>query len=237
MDALDPAGEYLRLTAHYRQMRDEELLLLVPQSDELTPLAQQVLASEVWHRGLKVAVPAGEIASAKSPFAGPKFRQELTSSEGPAADSADADSSYEDDRKLVELCTVWSLRDALKVQRILDVAGIPFFMGAEKATGADKVTSNFANGLSVQIMQIGFPWAYEAMKNNYLPEDNPSPEPAEDLQEISVRCPKCRSTEVIFNRLVAAAGTPNDASSRKFEWTCNSCGENWQDDGVAKESR
>ena len=63
----------------------------------------------------------------------------------------------------MDLCTVWSVRDALKVQNILDVAGIPFFMGAEKATGVDEVTSNFAEGVVVRIMQIGIPWSRSPM--------------------------------------------------------------------------
>ncbi len=235
MDTADPAAEYLRLAEHYRQMNDEELLQLSAQSDKLTASAHQALASEIRHRGLKAeAIPEDKTLS-KSSFEGPKFRQESPSSEAPADDSSETDSGYEEDRKLMELCTVWSLHDALKVQSILDVAGIPFFMGPEKATGVDKVTSNFSNGVSVQIMQIGFPWAYEAMKNNYFPEDNPSEDPREDVQEIPIRCPRCRSTEVIFNRLVSAVGAPSDVSSRKFEWSCDSCGAIWQDDGMAKE--
>jgi hypothetical protein len=234
MDTLDPAAGYLRLAEHYRQLSDEELLLLIPQSDELTPSAQQALANEVRHRGLKVESKPEEKPSSQSSFHPPKFRQASSSADGPKDESPD-DTAYDDDRKLVELCTVWSLRDALKVQSILDVAGIPFFMGAEKATGVDKVTSNFSNGVSVQIMQIGWPWAMEAMWRNYFPEDDPTPREPENFEAPPIRCPRCRSTEVVFNRLVAAAGAPTDKSSRKFEWTCHSCGETWQDDGVARE--
>jgi hypothetical protein len=37
----------------------------------------------------------------------------------------------------VEICTVWSLSDALQLQTLLDRAGIPFFMGPEKATAME----------------------------------------------------------------------------------------------------
>lgn len=47
-------------------------------------------------------------------------------------------------------------------------------MGKEKATGVDKVTSNFSSGVRVQIMQIGMPWAMPAMQH-YEPEDGPTP--------------------------------------------------------------
>ncbi len=231
---LDPAAEYLRLAEHYRQMRDEELLQLVPQTEKLTPLAQQALASEVRHRGLKIEEKQEEKASAQPSFAAPKFRQKPASAPTPAHDSSDTtDDTYEDDRRLVELCTVWSLRDALQVQRILDVAGIPFFMGPEKATGVDKVTSNFANGVSVQIMQIGLPWAAPLLQN-YEPEDDPTPKES-PVEKLPVRCPGCNSSEVVFNGLTSAAEAGEDKPSRKFRWTCDSCGATWQDDGVAKQ--
>jgi DNA-directed RNA polymerase subunit M/transcription elongation factor TFIIS len=241
MDALDPAGEFLRLSERYRQMTDEELLLLIPQSSELTPFAQQALANEVRSRGLKPEV-ADEKPASPSRF---KTRAAFVEQEAPkTCDSADCDSPaadspcdqhlYDEDRKLVELCTVWSVRDALKVQSILDVAGIPFFMGPEKATGVDAVTSNFANGVSVQIMQIGMPWARLGMQH-YEPEDDPVP-PQEVVEELPVRCPKCHSEEVVFEGLAEElASVTDDKASEKYQWTCDSCGYQWEDDGVAKE--
>lgn len=57
MDTFDPAaGEFLRISERYRQMSDGELLVLIPQSSELTPFAQEALANEVRSRGLKAEV-------------------------------------------------------------------------------------------------------------------------------------------------------------------------------------
>lgn len=220
MDTLDPAAEYLRLAGHYRQMSDEELLLLIPQRDELTPSAQQALASEVRHRGLKVEAKLEEKPFADSSFEGPKLRQESPPPDVHIDDSPDGDTAYEEERKLVELCTVWSLRDALKLQHILDVAGIPFFMGAEKATGVGKVTSNFANGVSVQIMQVGMPWAAPLLQN-YFPEDDPAPQESKETDAPPIRCPRCNSEEGVFNGLTAAARSPSHNLSQKFQWTCD----------------
>jgi DNA-directed RNA polymerase subunit M/transcription elongation factor TFIIS len=125
------------------------------------------------------------------------------------------------------------VRDALKIQAILDEAGIPFFMGPEKATGVDEVTSNFANGVGVQIMRIGMTWAMPAM-GHYEPEDDPTPKDSEELEELPVRCPKCHSTEVVFEGLTSAPAITTDESTQKFKWTCDSCGHRWEDDGVAK---
>jgi DNA-directed RNA polymerase subunit M/transcription elongation factor TFIIS len=235
MDTLDPAGEFLRISERYRQMSDDELLVLIPQSSELTPFAEQALANEVRSRGLKAAVEREEL-SATSQFPPPAFFEhespKLRDSAG--YDFPDPDSSYGEDRKLVELCTVWSVRDAFKVQTILDRLGIPFFIGPEKATGVDEVTSNFASGVGVQIMQIGLPWAGPAMRH-YEPEDDPTPKENQELDELPVGCPKCHSTEVVFEGLTSSPAIATDESSQKYKWTCDSCGHKWEDDGVAKE--
>ncbi len=255
MDTFDPAaGEFLRISERYRQMSDGELLVLMPQSSELTPFAQEALANEVRSRGLKAEVedeqPAAPSEFRASPFKpppafleheseheSPKFRDSV-GSDFPDPDSLHSDSSqedqYDEDRKLVELCTVWSVRDALKVQAILDEAGIPFFMGPEKATGVDRVTSNFSKGVGVQIMQIGVPWARPAMQH-YEPEDDPTPKVKEEIDELPVRCPQCHSTEVVFEGLTSAPAMATDESSQKYKWTCDSCGHRWEDDGVAQE--
>jgi len=243
---IDPAGgEFLRISEHYRQMSDDELLLLIPQSANLTPFAQQALASEVRSRGLKAEIEVED--KDKRPSARPQFTppiflapesKQLRDSDGadsPTPDSSDSDEDpYEEDRKLVELCTVWSLRDALQVQTILDTAGIPFFMGKEKATGVDEVTSNFVNGVNVQIMRIGMPWASQAMQY-YEPEDDRTPKQSAPLDELPVRCPQCQSSEVVFEGLASQPQIATDESSQKYQWSCDSCGCEWEDDGVAKE--
>ena len=247
MDTLDPAGDFLRIAERYRRMSDEELLVLIPQSSELTPLAQQALASEVRSRGLKPAVEDKQ-PSAPSPLKASRFKplpasfehgsakfRNSTSDDSPSTDSSDDSSSaYEEDRKLVDLCTVWSVRDALKVQAILDTAGIPFFMGPEKATGVDQVTSNFSKGVSVQIMRIGMPWAMPGMRY-YEPEDDPTPQEKEEAGELVVRCPQCHSEEVVFGGGTATLIVASDDSSQKYKWICDACGYQWEDDGVATE--
>jgi hypothetical protein len=248
MHAADAAGDYLRLAERYRQLKDPELLLLLRQRDELTDLARQALQAEAHHRRLELEpepseppppIPETTIQSFQS-------SETDTSAEG-EANSADEDSGYEEDRRIVEICTVWSLRDALQVQRLLDRAGIPFFMGPEKATGVAELKSDFSKGVSVQIMQIGIPWAKQATAD-YFPKDEPPEVEEAQLEEAPVRCPRCQSTEVIFNRLtnkppgslVVAANEPEFPPSLtglppKFDWTCDACGYEWQDDGVSKE--
>ncbi len=218
MEALDPAEEWRYLAERYHQMSDEELLVLARQSSELTGVAQQALASEMSRRGLKL--------QPEEPAVPPQPATQL-------------DSSYDEDRELVEIRTVWSLPDARQLQTLLDGAGIPFLMGPEKATSADAVTSNFANGVSVKIMSVGVPWTYQLLRD-YTPENEPAPKPEEELSEFPVRCPKCHSEEVIFDGLISDGQigepeTATDNSQPKFEWTCDSCGHRWKDDGIVEE--
>jgi DNA-directed RNA polymerase subunit M/transcription elongation factor TFIIS len=213
VEGLDAAAEWLQLSERYRRMSDGELLVLAQQNSELTEIAQQCLVSETSRRGLKLQpeeLPA-------TPYPSPPF-----------------DSSGDEDRELVEICTVWSLSDALQVQTLLDRAGIPFFMGPEKATGVEAVTSNFVHGVSVQVMRIGLPWTRQPL-SNYMPVNEPGPKQEAELDELPVRCPKCHSTEVIFEGLIAVPTPTTDHSSRQYEWTCDSCGHQWKDDGIAKE--
>jgi DNA-directed RNA polymerase subunit M/transcription elongation factor TFIIS len=143
------------------------------------------------------------------------------------------DSPYYEDRQVLVIATVWSLSDALQVQRLLDQAGIPFFMGSEKATGVDAVTSNFANGVTVSIMRVGWPWEREALQY-YEPANEPDRKPEEEPGDVAVRCPKCHSTEVIFDGQIGEQPTAEEGSPQEYEWTCDSCGYRWKDDGIAK---
>jgi hypothetical protein len=236
MDTHDAAGEYLRMAERYRQRSDEEILLLVPQNSELTRQAQEALASEVRQRGLKAEIKSDDEELAPR-FPPPKFRFERadeirnTSDLNLAEENLDDNPVYQEDRELVELCTVWSVRDALKIQTILDNASIPFFMGSEKATSVDNVTSDFAKGVVVQIMRIGRPWV---PMQNYFPEDDPTPEP-EEPEEILMRCPLCHSTEVVFLDRTGEPPKLETDAPQKFRWTCDSCGNQWEDDGTVKE--
>jgi DNA-directed RNA polymerase subunit M/transcription elongation factor TFIIS len=219
MQTLDPAGEWLRLSEHYRQLSDDELVGMARQTSELTDVAQQALAQEIAKRRLKL--PPEASAAPRSPE--------------PQPDSAeDGESPYAEDRELVDIRTVWSLADALKLEHLLDTAGIPFYMGPEKATGVDAVTSNFANGLNVQIMQVGVPWARQALQQ-YFPADEPPEEKADESDDLAIHCPRCHSMEVVFEDPDRGPDNADGKPSSKFKWTCDSCGHEWEDDGLVTE--
>jgi DNA-directed RNA polymerase subunit M/transcription elongation factor TFIIS len=82
-------------------------------------------------------------------------------------------------------------------------------------------------------MSIGMPWARLAMKN-YAPSDDRAQEPEEELDDASVRCPKCRSSEVVLEE---TEPVQEGTSPQRFKWTCDECGFHWEDDGVEEYSR
>lgn len=206
------AEESLQLAEHYRYLTDEELIALARQRESLTEPAQHTLTTEMLSRRLKV--PPLE----RKPSAGL-----------PPPPIGDEHDPYREERELIEVRKVWSRADAQRLQRVLDVAGIPFYMGNEKATGVDEVASNFASGVAVKVMRIGLPWAYQAMES-YFPKDE-QPEPKyEDAGDVAIRCPRCRSTDAVFNKLINSDSDRNAHS--KYHWTCASCGNEWRDDGV-----
>ncbi len=219
MQSLDPAGEWLRLSEHYRQLSDDELVGLARQTSKLTDGAQQALAQEIANRRLKI--PPEEPAVPPSPEPEPESAE-------------DGESAYAEERELVDICTVWSFADALKLQRLLDSAGIPFYMGTEKARSVEAVTSNFADGLSVQIMQVGVPWARQALQQ-YFPADEPADEKSDESDNLAIHCPKCHSTEVVFEDLDPGPENSERNPVAKFKWTCDSCGHEWEDDGLVSE--
>jgi DNA-directed RNA polymerase subunit M/transcription elongation factor TFIIS len=68
----------------------------------------------------------------------------------------------------------------------------------------------------------------------YEPVDDRTPKEEKVVEgELSVRCPKCRSAEVVLEEM-----TPIDnaeSSTQICKWTCDSCGHRWEDNGELKE--
>jgi hypothetical protein len=212
MENFDSAQEWQRLSEFYREMSDEELLILAGQYSDLTSVAQQVLSHEISHRGLEMP--------GKPALSAPNAEQEI---------NPDPDSPYAEDRKLINLVTVWSMRDAVQLQSMLDSAGIPFYIGTDKAMRAEKVSSNFSDGLNVQVMKIGAPFATAAIRN-YSPEDEPDMDQIA-ADSIAIRCPKCLSEDIVLGDPASDPET-SAGSAEKLKWMCVSCSHQWEDDEV-----
>jgi transposase-like protein len=64
---------------------------------------------------------------------------------------------------------------------------------------------------------------------NYFPADDRAQEPEEELDEASVRCPRCHSSEIV---LEDTEPVREGGSSQRFQWTCDACGSQWEDEGL-----
>jgi DNA-directed RNA polymerase subunit M/transcription elongation factor TFIIS len=212
MEGHGPASESLRLSEHYRQLTDDELIAIAQDTSDLTEMAQQALETEISQRKLTILTP-----------------QPPTASLPPDTEDDQTQDPYAEDRQVVQVAIVWSLSDALKLQALLDEAEIPFFMGEEKATRAEQVTSNFRNGVPVGVMQIGVPWAQQAMQH-HEPADESVTQDEQPDQYLAVHCPRCHSGDVVFEQLVNNPRTGD--GSTKYAWTCPACGNQWEDEGV-----
>lgn len=231
-----PAAESLRIAEHYRQLSDGELIDLAQHPSELTEMAEAALQQEISSRKLKVP---------------PVEEQHETNWTPPHDGDDESDDPYSEERKLVGLTTVWSRRDAEQLQGILVQAGIPFCIGQEKAITVDEVRSSFTDGLQVQVMQAAFPYVQSCLRY-YEPQDEPAEEKVDDDPGLAVHCPKCHSTDVVFEHLAGDPGwkqgseeddseevdpdeeeeTQAASTARKFDWTCAACGYKWEDEGV-----
>jgi DNA-directed RNA polymerase subunit M/transcription elongation factor TFIIS len=94
----------------------------------------------------------------------------------------------------------------------------------------DAAASNFGEGVSVQVMRVGVPWALQALRD-YEPANKPPPEKDREWRDTPITCPKCRSEEVVFEQLTRESAGATDESKAKFAWTCDSCGYQWADEG------
>jgi DNA-directed RNA polymerase subunit M/transcription elongation factor TFIIS len=70
----------------------------------------------------------------------------------------------------------------------------------------------------------------------YEPLDDQIPKDQAEPEDLPVQCPKCRSAEVVFDELVPDESAPAANAPQKFKWICESCGHDWEDDGIVKEA-
>jgi DNA-directed RNA polymerase subunit M/transcription elongation factor TFIIS len=57
----------------------------------------------------------------------------------------------------------------------------------------------------------------------------PKGDAEEEIAPADIHCPKCRSDEVV---LVSVDQAEDESVDSKYNWHCDGCGNEWQDDGV-----
>jgi DNA-directed RNA polymerase subunit M/transcription elongation factor TFIIS len=205
MECTGGVEESRRLQVLYARLTDDELQAAADDGYGLTDIAKQALQVEIRGRGLHIQLKDAPKA--------PGFQGE-----------SDFDPS---DLDLVVANKVWDLSEASQVKGVLDDAGIPCYFGPDNIDSVEASKSMFENGVEVKVRSIDNQRALHALSQS-LP-----PERGGDREYVAV-CPKCHSNEIVFQSRDAAQDV-NSAFNESFNWSCDSCGHRWKDDGIEEQ--
>jgi hypothetical protein len=232
MAEIDVGQEWRRLQELYAGMSEEELAAIADQGYDLTDVAKQALSGEITRRGLKVIIRMAP----------------------PDGEEMQPEGDAEFDPATLDLTVGWNVdtrEQAAWVKKTLNDAGIPCFFGPDLLEKVDSLEFATGHSIAVRILKNDVPrinWALREFGERFPSEDEPEPEPG----DLAVHCPKCNSTEIVFQGFDGQAENgleetddpdaeeanedpeeiepPHPGS--KFNWHCDACGHEWEDDGV-----
>jgi len=214
MDIIDQAAEWRRLEELYRAKSDGELEAIANQAYELTQIAREVLEREIASRGLTIAL--GEAADSE-----PEHELE------PEAE-VEVEEFDPAELELVSAYRVWDREEARKIKAVYDEAGVASFLGPELVEDVEQYKGSFERGVEFRVRDVDSQRASAAIR--WALRDEPEPSPEED-RAVEYRCPKCQSTEIVFENLERETPDQPDFQAN-FHWSCEACGHEWTDDGV-----
>lgn len=211
----------------YAGMTDDELADVASDAYDLTEIAQQVLRAEISRRGLKI-----ELQNSAPKIYG---------------------------RELTGIRTVYSAEEARKIQDLLYRSGIACFFGRDNADGIDAFHGSFDHGVDLKVdsddtriadmllASAGYDSPdeledalAEELKDESAQElaleDEENGEEDESQMQFAVHCPKCHSEEIVLDGREAAPGVERERDE-KYNWHCDACGYQWQDDGIEEEEK
>jgi hypothetical protein len=126
-----------------------------------------------------------------------------------------------------ELVNCYRARDASEarlVMNLLDSSGIRSCLFGDFGENLQRLYPVHDTGGMIKVLKRDAERARELMAL-YFPQEQG------ENEDYAVRCPRCHSSDVIFQSL--EPGTSERATSAsKFDWTCGGCGNQWKDDGI-----
>jgi DNA-directed RNA polymerase subunit M/transcription elongation factor TFIIS len=218
MSDFDPNREWRRLSEVYAAMNEDELQAVADDAYELTDIAKQVLQAEISHRGLSIEL---------------KKQAPASEDQEPVYDDANYAPPPEED--LEELQRVWNMDEAKDIKSRLDAGSVPSYLGPESVDDIRLLRASFERGVAVKVRISDSQRAMGVLANSYRPPEGEAPADEPDDVEYEVHCPKCHSTEIVFQSLEPDPATKS-AFDSKFNWSCDACGHRWKDDGMESES-
>jgi DNA-directed RNA polymerase subunit M/transcription elongation factor TFIIS len=203
----DPAQEWQRMQDVYSRMSDDELQGVADTAYDLTDIAREVLAAEISSRKLDIALASqAPVVVEYEPMGDAKFDPE--------------------EFELIEVHTAWDPEEARKAKDILDNSRIPSFFGPKNLESIDDYKGSYERGVKLKVPEQFGDMARLAFQSHW-----PKDDAEEEIAPADIRCPKCRSDEVV---LVSVDEAEDESVDSKFNWHCDECGNEWQDDGVEK---
>jgi hypothetical protein len=237
---IDHTQEWLRLTEEYRAKGDEELRELYRDFEDLTDVAQQVLAAELRSRGLnqKIAEVQQTPASNNSPWAkrdiSPFDQRADIALQGriplgsilgnntmaPVPDEVESDSESDEPVEYTwktVLCEGVEYDRAWQIQEVLRRAGIESWIERAGGGRASRFANEFDGDLRVKVAADELDRA-QAIIANPIPQDivDESHETAPEYEP--PRCPSCGAEDPVLE-----SAEPVNA------WKCEICGREWTD--------
>ena|SRR5579864_7618789 len=230
MAEIDTTQEWQRLQELYGSMSEEELEAVANDGYELTDIAKQALTAEISRRHLQVVVR----------FAPPPEEPE-------PQDAGDKEFNPAD----LDLAQAWSVEnkdEAEWVKTTLKDAGIPCYFGPDLVEDVSRLDFAQSAFVGVQVLDTDLERTRYALRGF----DEHFGKHEEELADLTVHCPKCHSTEVVFWGRGSVPSEESEATpdsddteesenaeqlettapGSKFDWSCDACGYKWEDDGV-----
>ena len=106
------------------------------------------------------------------------------------------------------------------MKEYLDASGVPCYWGPDNVENLDDLKSGFDEGIDLTVREEDFAGVVAGLARLVPPEPG-------DEKDCNFVCPKCHSPEIVFHDLDATA---------KFNWSCDACGHEWEDDGLEHEA-
>jgi len=221
MSAIDVNEQWRELQENYAAMSDEELEAGAHEAYDLTDIAKQALQAEISRRRLKFEMH-------EQP---PGSQEELEQEEPPQGYPPGFDP---EDWGLIDFSYADSLERAREIKQCLDNAGIPSYFGPNLVDDLRLLPSPFPESVRVKIRETDQGRAIAALNRCAPQPENQD----EEISEYIGRCPKCHSSEIVFQGLDESGEDSSDdsAAGSKYNWSCDACGYQWKDDGIEKET-
>ncbi len=131
------------------------------------------------------------------------------------------------DDSLADLWRAKDIPEAKFVKGILDSAGIASAVVSDDVQSGGFPEADSAGEAIIRVAKSDLNRALKAI-GPYFPQDPP------DVKEYVVRCPKCDSRDIVL-QAVDLESAKSAVANSKFNWTCDACGHQWKDDGIAED--